>query len=64
MDRKEIKVKLVGEDGNVFSIIGRISKVLRRKGLPKEAKEFSSRSLEAGSYHEVLSIAQDYVDIC
>lgn len=28
----DVKLKLVGEDGNIFSIIGRVSKALRKGG--------------------------------
>lgn len=57
------KVKLTGEDGNVFSIIGRVSKTLKRAGMSKEAKECASRSMKAESYHKVLNITQEYVQI-
>ena len=33
-------VKLVGEDGNVFNIIGRVSNALKKAGLLEQAKEF------------------------
>jgi len=30
----EINVPLVGEDGNAFSILGRVKRIMRRAGLP------------------------------
>ena len=54
--------KLVGTDGNVFSIIGNVSKTLKKAGMPEKAKEFQERAFKAGSYDEVLTMLHDYVD--
>lgn len=55
--------KLVGEDGNVFNIIGRVCKSLKRAGLVDKATEFSNKAFGASSYDEVLQLAMDYVEI-
>lgn len=55
--------KLVGEDGNVFNIIGRVSKCLKSAGLSKEAEEYKKRCFSSGSYDEVLKITAEYVEI-
>jgi hypothetical protein len=55
--------KLVGEDGNVFSIIGRVSKALKRAGLEVQAKEFTSKAITSHSYDEVLRLCFEYVDV-
>ena len=57
------KCKLVGTDGNVFSLIGLASKALRKAGLPEKAKEMSTKIFACGSYGEALSIMDEYVDI-
>jgi len=54
--------KLVGTDGNVFTIIGNVSKCLNKAGLKKEASEFQNRAFNAKSYDEVLQIVTEYVD--
>ena len=54
---------LIGEDGNVFSIIGRVVKVLRQNGLDDKAKEFQNKAIGAGSYDEVLQIVMEYVEV-
>ena len=59
----KIKVKLVGTDGNVFSIIGKVSKELKRAGMVDEAKEYTAKCFGAGSYDEALQITMDYVDV-
>ena len=55
--------KLVGEDGNVFNIIGKVVRVLKQVGRSDLAKEFQTRTFKAGSYDEVLRICSEYVDI-
>lgn len=55
--------QLVGTDGNVFSIIGKISKTLRRARLSEQADEFTNKVFDAGSYDEVLQLAFKYVEV-
>jgi hypothetical protein len=57
------KVKLIGEDGNVFFLIGRVCKALKKAGLSEKAKEFQTKALTSKSYDEVLSLISDYVTI-
>jgi hypothetical protein len=54
---------LVGTDGNVFSIIGKVSRTLKRAGQGDAAAEFSRRAMDAGSYDEVLRLCFEYVDV-
>lgn len=56
-------VQLVGEDGNVFAIIGRVAKTLKRAGQPEKAQEFRDKAMQAGSYDEVLRLCMDYVEV-
>lgn len=55
--------KLVGTDGNVFAVIGNVSKALRRAKQDDKVKEFSSRAMQASDYYEVFAIASEYVEI-
>ena len=57
------KCKLVGTDGNVFVLIGRVSQCLKKAGQPEKAKEMSERAFKAGSYDDVLSMFSEYVEI-
>lgn len=59
----QVKVKLTGEDGNVFSIIGRVSKAIRKEVGAKEAGEFQTAAMECGSYDEVLQLCMKTVDV-
>ena len=56
------RCKLIGTDGNVFAIIGSVSKCLNKNGLKKEASEFQNRTFSSKSYDEVLQIVTEYVD--
>jgi len=56
-------VQLSGQDGNVFSIIGRVSNALRHAGMPEKAKEFSEKAMDSESYDAVLRLCMDYVDV-
>ena len=56
------KVKLIGEDGNVFYIIGKASKALRSTG-GTLADEFADKALAASSYDEVLQLVHQYVEV-
>jgi len=55
--------KLVGTDGNVFSIIGRVKHALKQAGQDDRAREFVEKAFRAGSYDEVLQLCMDYVEV-
>ncbi len=55
--------ELIGTDGNVFSIIGRVRDALRRAGQDDRACEFVERAFRAGSYDGVLQLCLEYVDL-
>lgn len=55
--------KLIGEDGNIFNLMGIASRTLKQNGLKDEAKEMCSRVTSSGSYCEALNIIGEYVNI-
>ncbi len=57
------KCKLLGEDGNVFAIIGKVCKTLRQNGLIEQAIIFKKRATNSKSYDEVLQLLHDYVEV-
>jgi hypothetical protein len=57
------KCKLVGTDGNVFAIIGAVSKALRRAGRADKASEFQRKAMSSSSYGDVLMLCSEYVDV-
>ena len=56
------KMELVGYDGNIFSIMGRASRLLKRAGMREEADEMFKRVTSSGSYDEALRIVSEYVE--
>jgi len=54
---------LIGQDGNVFNLVGIAARALKRNGLRDEAKEMSARVFASGSYGEALGIIGEYVNI-
>ncbi|WP_138203678.1 hypothetical protein [Haloimpatiens lingqiaonensis] len=57
------KCKLIGENGNVFNLMGIAYKTLIRANLKEEADEMIKRIMESGSYMEALAIISEYVEI-
>jgi hypothetical protein len=55
--------KLVGIDGNVFSVIGAVTKALKKAGDSKGADEFRTKALQCGSYDAVLALVFEYVEV-
>jgi len=54
---------LIGQDGNVFGLIGLAARTLREHGLADQAKEMSERAFGSGSYDEALGIITEYVNV-
>ena len=54
---------LIGEDGNIFRLMGIASETLRENGMQEQAEEMRSRIFQCQSYDSALSIIGDYVNI-
>ena len=54
---------LIGQDGNIFNLMGIASRTLRENGLAQEAKEMCQRITKADSYGSALNIIGEYVNI-
>lgn len=67
IDEHEItkpKCALIGEDGNIFNLMGIASRTLKRNDMREEATEMCNRiTSEAKSYDEALMIIDEYVEI-
>jgi len=62
MPRTNITVKLVGEDGNAFMILGKVSGALKRAGLKKESDEYLKEAM-SGDYNHLLQTTMEYVEV-
>lgn len=56
------KMNLLGEDGNIYAIMGRASGMLKENGQDTEATEMIERVTSSGSYEEALGIISEYVE--
>lgn len=59
----EIEVQLSGEDGNAFSVIGRVQKALRRGGVSQEEQDEFRKEATSGDYDNVLATAMKWVEV-
>lgn len=57
------RCKLIGQDGNIFFILGRVSTTLKDNGKADKAKECSDRVMSSRSYDEALKIIMEYVEM-
>lgn len=62
-EQKKPDCKLIGEDGNIFNLMGIASRTLRENGMMEEAAEMRDRVRASGSYDEALCIIGEYVNI-
>lgn len=62
-EQKKPDCKLIGEDGNIFNLIGIASRTLRRNNMSEQANEMCARINASGSYDEALGIIGEYVNI-
>ena len=59
---KKPKMQLIGQDGNIFAIMGRASRLLTNYGQADKAKEMRDRVMSCDSYQKALSIVSEYVE--
>lgn len=55
------KVKLVGEDGNAFAILGRVMAAMKSAGLSKEVQNEYYTEATAGDYGHLLRTTMAWV---
>ena len=61
-EQKKPSMRLEGQDGNIFSILGQASRLLKDVGQKDQADEMFRRVTSSGSYEEALHIISEYVD--
>ena len=64
-DMEKPDCPLIGEDGNIFNLIGIAARTLRSNGMDEQAKEMQQRITGGGcqNYYEALNIIGEYVNI-
>jgi hypothetical protein len=61
---KKPEAKLIGENGNIFNLMGIARRALLKAGQDKQAAEMTERiKSTAESYDEALAIIWEYVEV-
>ena len=63
MNTNKPVVKLLGNDGNAFVILGACLKAARHAGFSKEQIATMQRKMMSGDYHNLLNVAAQYFNI-
>jgi hypothetical protein len=56
-------VKLIGQDGNAFAILGRVKKALMQAGADKEYVDKYLKEATSVDYDHLLVVSMEYVDV-
>lgn len=59
----EIEVKLLGEDGNGFMIVGRVRRALERARVPGHIVDEFTEEATSGDYDHLLQTAMRWVEV-
>jgi len=60
---KKPHLKLVGEDGNAFFILGRAQRTARNAGWSKEKIDEMMKKAQSGNYDHLLQVMMEYFDV-
>lgn len=65
MDPKypEIVVRLIGENGNAFAVLGKVTKALRRAGVSKDEIDAFTAEAINGNYDHLLQTVMKWVTV-
>lgn len=58
-----LKVKLVGEDGNAFAILGKVQREMRRASVEPDIISQYMEEAMSGDYDHLLRITMQYVEV-
>ena len=60
--KTDVTVRLTGEDGNAFAVLGTVKNALQRAGYRKEAEEYFEEAT-SGDYDNLLRVTMQYVNV-
>lgn len=58
-----IKVKLIGENGNAFVVLGKTTQEMRRHKVPKEEIDAYMKEATSGDYDNLIQVTGKWVNI-
>ena len=59
---KKVKMKLVGLDGNAFSLMGEFQKNARKQGWKKEEIDVVLKKCMSGDYNNLLTVLMEHTE--
>lgn len=59
--QKGIEVQLTGENGNIFNLVGIVTRALKKEGHRDLAEEIQEKLWDCESYNEALNLLGNYV---
>ena len=59
----DIRVRLVGCDGNAFAVLGAVGAALKRAGVPKAERDTFMADATSGDYDHLLATAMRWVEV-
>ncbi len=62
-NKKKPTVKLIGEDGNAFLILGRVTSALKRAGYTEEEREQYYTEATSKDYDHLLAVTAEWVNV-
>ena len=57
------KCKLIGQNGNIFNLVGIAVRTLKDASMNQQALEMQDRVFKSKSYDEALAIISEYVEV-
>jgi hypothetical protein len=63
MKYPNIKVKLIGNDGNPFAILGAVKNALKRAKVPQDEVQAFYKEATSGDYDHLLATCMEWVDV-
>ena len=60
---ENVEVRLAGEDGNAYAIMGRVSRALKDAGVSKEEIDLYMQESMSGDYDNLLRTAYQWVTV-
>jgi hypothetical protein len=63
MARFDVEVSLVGEDGNAFAVLGKVTKALKREGATPEQVQAFMDDATSDDYDHLLRVCMASVEV-
>ena len=58
-----IRVKLIGGDGNAFAILGQVTRALKRGGVPQAEINQYFEEATSGDYNHLLATTMEWCEV-